>query len=83
MRTYNDLSATLGSVADSGFVSFTPTPTGLVLGYEGIENFGNIELSGIASVNVTSLGLGDAGTLAVLAENIELDNSGSITAWVN
>ncbi|NEP03172.1 MAG: S-layer family protein [Symploca sp. SIO2E9] len=67
----------LGSVADSGFVSFNPTPTGLVLGYEGIENFGNIELSGIASVNTIGLG---GGTIRVVGDEVSLREGSNLLA---
>ncbi|NEO32565.1 MAG: S-layer family protein [Symploca sp. SIO3C6] len=67
----------LGSIADSGFVSFTPTPTGVVLGYEGIENFGNIELSGIASVNTIGLG---GGTIRLVGDTVNLREVSSLLA---
>lgn len=67
----------LGSVADSGFVSFTPTLTGLVLGYEGIENFGKIELSGIASVNTIGLG---GGTIRLVGGGVNLREGSNLLA---
>src|SRR5919199_3532243 len=39
----------LGSVASPGLVTFKPTATGLAFDYTGIQNFGNIELSGTSS----------------------------------
>ncbi|NJM65617.1 MAG: filamentous hemagglutinin N-terminal domain-containing protein [Acaryochloris sp. RU_4_1] len=35
----------IGSVGDSSFVSLSPNEQGLVLGYEGVQNFQNIELN--------------------------------------
>ncbi len=36
----------LGSVVGNGLVSFNQTDKGLVLGYEGVQNFGDIKISG-------------------------------------
>ena len=35
----------LGSAGSNGMVSLTPTPAGITLGYEDVENFGDISLS--------------------------------------
>lgn len=49
----------LGSVADTGFVSLTPTVRGWSLDYAGINNFQDIQLSQRATVNTSSLGAGE------------------------
>jgi filamentous hemagglutinin family protein len=41
----------LGSVADNSFVRLIPQDNGFAVGYEGVQNFGDIELSQAAQVN--------------------------------
>lgn len=48
----------LGSVASPGLVSFEPTPQGLTLKYDNIQNFGNIVLSGGSIINTSGIGGG-------------------------
>lgn len=45
----------LGGVGDSGSVSLTPTTNGWILGYEGVQNFQDIQLSQGAYVSTTGL----------------------------
>lgn len=67
----------LGSVASPGLVSFLPTATGIALDYSGISNFGNIELSGIASVNTSGLG---GGAIRVRGGNVTLRDRSSLVS---
>ncbi len=67
----------LGSVASPGWVSFIPTPTGLALDYTGIQNFGNIELSGTALVNASGLG---GGAIRVRGGSVALRDRSTLLA---
>jgi filamentous hemagglutinin family protein len=49
----------LGSVRGEGLVSLTPTDKGFALGYEGVPNFGEIQLAGAAGVSAGGEGGGD------------------------
>ncbi|OCQ91150.1 hypothetical protein BCD67_25470 [Oscillatoriales cyanobacterium USR001] len=67
----------LGSVGDNSLVSLTMLDQGLTLGYAGVQNFQNIELSQGASVNASGEG---GGTIQVVGGEIILtDNSGIIS----
>jgi len=66
----------LGSVASPGLVSFSPTPYGLSLNYDNIQNFGNIALSGGSLINTSGLG---GGKVDIRGGNVSL-NGGRIYA---
>lgn len=62
----------LGSVTE-GDVTLAPTDKGFILGYSGIQNFGDIELRSGATVNTSGIG---GGEIQIQARNLQL-NSGS------
>lgn len=66
----------LGSVASPGFVGFVPTPNGLSLNYDNIQNFGNIALSGGSLINTSGQG---GGKVDIRGGNVSL-NGGQIYA---
>ena len=59
----------LGSVGENSTVSLTEVAKGWNVSYEGVENFGNIELSGAAFVNTFGANTGD---IEVQGGNIRL-----------
>jgi len=65
----------LGSVASPGLVTFEPTATGLAFDYTGIQNFGNIELSGTSSVIASGLG---GGAIFVKGGNVTLRDRATV-----
>jgi filamentous hemagglutinin family protein len=67
----------LGSVGDNSLVSLTMLDQGLTLGYAGVQNFQNIELSLGAKVDASGKG---GGTIQVVGGQITLtENSGIIS----
>src|ERR671932_680031 len=66
----------LGSVKSAGFVGFIPTQFGLSLNYDNIQNFGNLQLSGGATLNTSGLG---GGKVDIRGGNVSL-NGGRIYA---
>lgn len=62
----------LGSVAGSGLVSFAPTPLGLNLNYDRIQNFGNIQISNESTINTSGIG---GGKVDIRGGNITISGS--------
>ncbi|MFB2978227.1 filamentous hemagglutinin N-terminal domain-containing protein [Microseira sp. BLCC-F43] len=67
----------IGSVASNSLVSLTPTPQGFVLGYQGVQNFQDIELSGKAIVDASGEGGGD---VRVWGRRVTLQDGAAILA---
>ncbi|KAF3886928.1 MULTISPECIES: two-partner secretion domain-containing protein [Nostocales] len=67
----------LGSVASSGLVSFTPTATSFALGYEKIQNFGDISLAQEATVDVSG---NEGGDVAVMSKNLRVQGGSQIVS---
>lgn len=68
----------LGSIADTGFVSLTPTAKGWNLGYEGVKNFQDIHLSQQATVNTSNEG---AGEIQVQGDRITLKEGSRLISF--
>ncbi|MFB2896915.1 filamentous hemagglutinin N-terminal domain-containing protein, partial [Aerosakkonemataceae cyanobacterium BLCC-F50] len=62
----------LGSITE-GNVTLAPTDKGFILGYSGIQNFGDIQFKNRATVNTSGIG---GGEIQIQARNLQL-NSGS------
>lgn len=62
----------LGSVKSAGLVAFTPTPFGLSLNYDNIQNFGKISLTNGSLINTSGLG---GGRVEIRGGNVSLSNS--------
>lgn len=67
----------VGSVLDSGFVSLNTSDAGLILGYEGVNNFADISLNAAASIDVSGQG---GGNVQVVGRNIKLTDGSAILA---
>ncbi|MBW4570928.1 MAG: S-layer family protein [Tolypothrix carrinoi HA7290-LM1] len=65
----------LGSVAGEGLVSLTAINKGFALGYDGVQNFGNVQLSQQAVVDARGAGGGD---IQVVGRRITLSNGSLI-----
>ncbi len=69
----------LGSVAGNEQISFNPIDKGFSLDYEGVENFSDIQLSQIATIDASGLVSGD---IQVQGNNITLTEGSQIEAGV-
>ncbi|MEL6166810.1 MAG: hypothetical protein AAFR37_24790, partial [Cyanobacteria bacterium J06628_3] len=67
----------LGSVAGNSFVNLSEAETGFALGYTDVQNFQDISLSQISSVDISGTG---AGSIQVRGKNIELSQASIIFA---
>lgn len=68
----------LGGVADSNLVSLTPTDQGFALGYEGVQNFRDIQLSQGAYVEASGEG---GGNIKVQGKRVTLTDGSGIVAY--
>lgn len=66
----------LGSVAGNSLVSLNETASGFALGYNGVENFQDIQLSGAASADVSGAG----GEMQVQGRRVSLRDGSAIVA---
>ena len=70
----------LGSVGDNSFVSLTPTTGGFALGYEGVQNFRDIQLLGLErGARVSTAGEG-GGNIQVQSRRLTLEGGSQIEA---
>jgi filamentous hemagglutinin family protein len=67
----------LGSVGDNSLVSLTPINKGFTLGYDSVQNFGNIQLSQQTAVDASGAGGGD---IQVTGRRVTLSNGSQILA---
>ncbi|MBG1269840.1 hypothetical protein F8S12_27395 [Nostoc sp. WHI] len=67
----------LGSVAGDALVNLTPTENGFTLGYEGVQNLGNIQLTQQSAVDVSGAGGGD---IQVTGKRVTLTTGSQIEA---
>ncbi|MBW4511646.1 MAG: S-layer family protein [Scytonematopsis contorta HA4267-MV1] len=67
----------LGSIASPGFIGFNLIPTSSELDYRGVENFGNIDLSGTASVIASGTG---GGAINIRAGKLTLSERANIAS---
>ena len=67
----------LGAVAVGNQVSLDSTDSGLALGYEGVENFEDIQLSQQANINTSGEG---GGKIQLQGENVTLTQGSSLVA---
>ena len=67
----------LGSISGRDRLDLTPTATGFEVGYDDVRHFGNIELSGGATVNAGGLG---GGRIRVRGDRIFLHDGASLQA---
>ena len=67
----------LGSVAGNGLVKLIPTSKGFALGYDGVPNFGDIQLSQKAAVDASGEGGGD---IHVQGEHVLVTDASTIEA---
>ncbi|MUG91296.1 filamentous hemagglutinin N-terminal domain-containing protein [Scytonema sp. UIC 10036] len=65
----------LGSIASPSLVSFTQTNSGFAVGYSGVQNFGEIQLSKKASADVSGEG---GGEIQVQGRRVSLRDGSSI-----
>ena len=74
----------VGSIASPGLVSLTSTDKGWTLGYSGVPNYGDIKLSGRASIDASSVRAAStemgSGDIQVQARRVTLEDGSAIFA---